>query len=95
MAQEVSVKFIFCLKIVLIFPLYKKIYIHQNENSSVHVLNIDISHKWLKFENDRLSRFKDVVGTDFKNVFMRKTRSKFYLSSYIRLTLLHSNCTFP
>ena len=30
------------------------------------------------------------MGTDFENVVMRKTRSKLYLPTYIRLRLLRS-----
>ena len=42
----------------------------------------------IKILKDRLSRFEDVVGTDFENVVMRKMRLKFYLTTYIRLGLL-------
>ena len=59
------------------FSAIKKIY--QNENYFVHALNIDILNKWLEFVNDRVSRFRDIVGTDFENMVLRKTSFKFYL----------------
>ena len=57
---------------------------YRNKSSLIHALNIDILNKWLKFENDRLSRSGDIVGTDFENVVMKKTRLKFCLPTYIR-----------
>ena len=51
-------------------------------------MSINILNKWLKFESDRLSRCEGIVGINFENVIMRKTRLKFYIPTYIRLRLL-------